>query len=59
MNNNEERKQEIAFVMDMVHKLCVEAEVGLVPFKTPNGKDIVAIQDARNGKMYALVHPKN
>lgn len=55
---NEERKQEIAFVMDMINKLCEEAEIGLVPYTTTKGVTIVAIQDARNGKMYCLIKPK-
>lgn len=54
-SNEEQRKNEIAHVMDLIQKLCIEAQIGLVPYKRKNGTLMVVIQDATNGKQYALI----
>lgn len=53
--SNEERTDEITFVIDMIQKLCEEAKIGLVPYKRKNGNLMVVIEDATNGKQYALI----
>lgn len=50
------RENEIAFVLDMIQNLCLEAKIGLVPYKRKDGTLMIAIQDATNGKQYALIN---
>ncbi|WP_195428339.1 hypothetical protein [Clostridium sp. D46t1_190503_E9] len=49
----EDRINEINFIVDMVHKLCEEAEIGLIA-KDVKGQLMVVVQDARNGKEYCM-----
>ena len=50
------RENEIAFVMDMIQELCLEAKIRLVPYKRKDDTLMIAIQDATNGKQYALIN---
>lgn len=54
-SNEEQRKNEIAIAMDFIQRLCMETKIGLVPYKRKNGTLMVVIQDATNGKQYALI----
>ena len=47
-----ERESQISFVMSMIQELCESYEIGIVPYKRPNGSLIVSIIDAKNGKKY-------
>ena len=49
----EDRINEINFLVDMIQKLCVEAEIRLVA-KEVKGQLMVVVQDARNGKEYYI-----
>ena len=51
-----DRKAEIEVIMGIIHNICVENKIGLIPYKTKSGKWIVAIQDATNGKNYAIIN---
>ena len=51
-----ERETQIAFVMSMIQELCENYEIGIVPYKTKNNTLMVVIEDARNGKQYALMN---
>lgn len=51
-----ERETQISFVMSMIQELCEAYDIGILPYKTKNGKLIVVIKDARNGKQYALIN---
>ena len=53
-----EREQQISFVMSMIHELCKSYEIGIVPYKRKNGTLMVLVEDAKNGKQYALVNNK-
>ena len=53
-----EREQQIAFVMSMIEDLCKSYEIGIVPYKRKNGTLMVLVEDAKNGKQYALVNNK-
>ena len=50
-----ERQTEISFVMDMIQKLCEEAKIGLVPYRRKDGQLMVVIEDAIDGKQYAML----
>lgn len=49
-----EREQEIAFVLDMVTKLCTEYEISLVP-RERKGVKYVGINDNKTGKEYVMI----
>lgn len=49
----EERINEINFVVDLVQKLCEEADIALIP-KERKGKLIIAVRDARDEKEYCI-----
>lgn len=49
----EDRINEINFIVDMVQKLCEEAEIGLIA-KEIKGRLMVVVQDARTGKEYYI-----
>lgn len=53
----EDRKNEISFVVDMVQKLCVECEIGLVA-KEVKGQLMVVVEDARTGQEYYMARNK-
>ena len=53
-----ERESQISWVMSMIQDLCENYEIGIVPYKRPNGSLIVSIIDAKNGKKYALINNK-
>lgn len=55
---DDNRENEIAHVMDLIQKLCIEAKIGLVPYKRKDGNLMVVIQDATNGKQYAMINNK-
>lgn len=50
----EDRKNEINIIMDMIWKLCVEADISLLPHELENGTKLVVIQDNRDSKKYAI-----
>ncbi|EPY2274492.1 hypothetical protein ACXAUS_003391 [Clostridium sporogenes] len=50
-----ERKEEISFIMGMIHKLCVEFNIALIPCQTKKGTKYVGIFDNTNGKEYAMI----
>lgn len=49
-----ERQTEISFVMDMIQKLCEEAKIGLVPYRSKDGQLMVVIEDAIDGSQYVM-----
>lgn len=51
-----ERETQIAFVIDMINDLCKSYEIGLIPFTNKHGVQMVIVEDARNGKKYAIVN---
>ena len=53
-----ERERQISWVMSIIQDLCESYEIGIVPYKRPNGSLIVSIIDAKNGKKYALINNK-
>lgn len=55
---DEDRANEINFAMDLVQKICEQTEIGIVPYKRKDGQLMVVIEDARNGKQYALIKNK-
>ena len=55
---DKDRANEISFVMNLVQKICKQAEIGIVPYKRKDGTLMVVIEDARNGKQYALIKNK-
>ena len=54
-SKEEQRKNEIAVAMDFIQRLCIETKIGLIPYKRKDGSLMVVIQDATNGKQYALI----
>lgn len=50
-----ERQTEISFVMDMIQKLCEEAKIGLVPYRSKDGQLMVVIEDAIDGSRYVML----
>lgn len=52
-----ERKEEISFIMGMIHKLCTEYKVTIYP-KEVRGNLIMVIRDSENGKEYAMIKDK-
>lgn len=55
---DKDRANKISFAMYLVQKICEQAEIGIVPYKRKDGTLMVVIEDARNGKQYALIKNK-
>lgn len=55
---DDNRKNEIAVAMDFIQRLCIETKIGIVPYKRKDGSLMVLIQDATNGKQYAMINNK-
>lgn len=53
-----ERESQISFVMSMIQELCESYSIGIIPYKSDNGMLMVLVEDAKNGKKYALVNNK-
>ena len=53
-----ERETQISFVMSMVQELCENYEISIIPYKRCDGVLTVLVEDATNGKQYALVNNK-
>ena len=53
-----ERESQISFVMSMIQELCESYEIGIVPYKRDDGVLMVLVEDAKNGKKYALINNK-
>ena len=51
-----EREQQISFVMSMIQELCENYEIGIIPYKRCDGVLMVLVEDATNGKQYALIN---
>lgn len=51
-----ERETQIAFVMSMIQELCENYEIGIVPYRHKDGTLMVLVEDAKNGKQYALMN---
>jgi hypothetical protein len=50
-----DRKEEISFIAGMIHKICVESNIVLIPCKTKKGTDYVGILDNTTGEKYAMI----
>ncbi|WP_407301501.1 hypothetical protein [Clostridium botulinum] len=50
-----ERKEEISFIVEIIHKLCVRFNIALIPCETKKGTKYVRIFDNTNGKEYAMI----
>ena len=53
-----EREIQISWVMSMIQDLCENYEIGIVPYKRDDGVLMVLVEDAKNGKKYALINNK-
>ena len=51
-----ERETQISFVMSMVQELCENYEISIIPYKRCDGVLMVLVEDATNGKQYALIN---
>ena len=51
-----ERETQIAFVMSMIQELCENYEIGIIPYRHKDGTLMVLVEDAKNGKQYALMN---
>ena len=60
MSNNQDdnRRNEIAFAMDLIQNICLDTKIGLVPYERKDGTLMVVIQDATSGKQYVLIKNK-
>lgn len=54
----DDRLNEINFVVDMIQKLCVETNVGLVA-REKKGQLMVLVHDAIDSKEYAIMKKGN
>lgn len=50
-----EREAEITFVIDTIQKLCEKHEISLLPYTHQDGTQLIVVEDAQNGKRYALM----
>lgn len=48
-----DRKNEIAFAMDLIQKICEETHIGIIA-KEVKGNLMIVIQDAWNGEEYCM-----
>ena len=53
-----ERESQISWVMSIIQDLCESYEIGIVPYKRDDGVLMVLVEDAKNGKKYALINNK-
>jgi hypothetical protein len=53
MKNEEERKQEINFSLDLIEGICNQCQISLFP-KEVKGKYVTAIKDEITGKEYLI-----
>lgn len=53
-----DRENSIAFVADLVQKLCIETNICLFPKKLDSGQLIVAIHDNLENKDYYIINNK-
>ena len=51
---NTNREEEIVDVINMVQDLCERYEISLLPYTREDGTQLIIVEDARNGKRYAL-----
>ena len=51
-----EREIQISFVMSMIQELCENYEIGIIPYRHKSGTLMVLVEDATNGKQYALTN---
>lgn len=50
----EKRAAEINFALGLIETICEESEIALIPYTLKNGKQVVAINDNQNGKIYVM-----
>ena len=49
-----ERESQISWVMSMIQDLCEKFEISIIPYKRCDGVLMILVEDATNGKQYAL-----
>lgn len=49
------RKEQISFVLSMIHNLCIKYDIALIPCETKKGTKYVGILDNTDGSKYAMI----
>lgn len=48
------RRNEIEVAMSFIQSMCEQTKIGLIPYQREDGTLMVLIEDATNGKRYAI-----